>query len=71
LDFMRHIRRPNRTVELSQALRRQGLVIGSFFTGCLSGGIIGHFAGLSAIILPGLIMLFFWQMRKKLIWSDP
>jgi len=70
LDFMRHIRRPNRTVELSQALRRQGLVIGSFFTGCLSGGIIGHFTGLSAIILPGLIMLFFWQMRKKLIWSD-
>jgi len=71
LDFMRHIKRPNRTVELRKGLRRQGLVIGFFFTGCLIGGIISHFTGLPAIILPGLIMLFFWQMRKKLIWSDP
>jgi uncharacterized membrane protein YoaK (UPF0700 family) len=71
LDFMRHIRRPNRTVELRKGLRRQGLVIGFFFTGCLIGGIISHFTGLSAIILPGMVMLYFWQMRKKLIWSDP
>jgi uncharacterized membrane protein YoaK (UPF0700 family) len=71
LDFVRYIRRGKRSVELSKALRRQGLVIGFFFSGCLIGGIISHFTGLPAIILPGLIMLFFWQMRKKLIWSDP
>ena len=71
LDFMRYVRPKARTVELNRGLRRQGLVITFFFIGCLSGGIVSHFAGLPAIILPGVIMLYFWTMRKKLIWSDP
>jgi uncharacterized membrane protein YoaK (UPF0700 family) len=70
LDFVRYIRRANRSVELSKALRRQGLVIGFFFVGCLMGGIVSHFIGLPAMTLPGMAMLYFWQMRKKLIWSE-
>jgi uncharacterized membrane protein YoaK (UPF0700 family) len=70
LDFMRHLKRSNRSAELRRDLRRQGLVIGFFFIGCLSGGIISHFIGLPAIILPGVIMLYFWTMRKRLIWVD-
>jgi uncharacterized membrane protein YoaK (UPF0700 family) len=71
LDFMRYIRGKGRTNELNRNLKRQGSVIGFFFIGCLSGGIISHFVGLSAIILPGMIMLYFWTMRKKLIWVNP
>jgi uncharacterized membrane protein YoaK (UPF0700 family) len=71
LDLMRYIRGEARTNELNRNLKRQGSVIGFFFIGCLSGGIISHFAGLSAIILPGMIMLYFWTMRKKLIWVNP
>jgi uncharacterized membrane protein YoaK (UPF0700 family) len=71
LDFMHHIKRRVRSVELSDSLKRQGLIIGFFFIGCLSGGVLAHFTGLPAIILPGMIMLYFWQMRKKLIWLDP
>ena len=70
LDLMRYARRENRSVELRQGLRRQGLVVAFFFIGCFVGGIVSHFAGLPAIILPGLIMLYFWTMRKKLIWLD-
>jgi uncharacterized membrane protein YoaK (UPF0700 family) len=70
LDFMRHLKRGNRSVELRRGLRRQGLVIGFFFIGCLSGGIVSHYLGLPAIILPGTIMLYFWTMRRKLIWLD-
>jgi uncharacterized membrane protein YoaK (UPF0700 family) len=68
LDFMRHLKPRNRSIELTRALRRQGLVIGFFFIGCLTGGVFSHFAGLPAIILPGIIILYFWTMRKKLIW---
>jgi len=68
LDFIRHIRKAEHSIELRGALKKQGLIIGFFFLGCLSGGALSHFAGLPAIILPGLIMLYFWQMRKKLIW---
>jgi len=71
LDFMRHIRSRTRSVELTRSLKRQGLIIGFFFVGCLSGGVLSHFTGLPAIILPGMIMLYFWKMRKKLIWADP
>jgi len=71
LDFMRYRRQGVSSVELNHALKRQGLVIGFFFIGCLSGGVLSHFAGLPAIILPGMIMLYFWKMRKKLIWLDP
>jgi uncharacterized membrane protein YoaK (UPF0700 family) len=70
LDVLRHMRRANRSVELSKALRRQGLVISFFFFGCLMGGIVSHFIGLPAMILPGVVMLYFWQMRKKLIWVN-
>ncbi len=70
LDFVRHISRASRSAELSRALRRQGLVIGFFFIGCLLGGIVSHLIGLPAMILPGMTMLYFWQMRKKLIWLD-
>lgn len=68
LDFMRHMRQRTRSAELRQSLRRQRLIIIFFFIGCLSGGIVSQFAGLPAIILPGMIMLYFWTMRKKLIW---
>jgi len=71
LDFMRHIKSRTRSVELIQGLKRQGSIVGFFFVGCLSGGVLSHFGGLPAIILPGMIMLYFWQMRKKLIWVDP
>jgi len=68
LDLVRHLQRRNRSAELSRTLRRQGMVISFFFIGCLSGGVLSHFAGLAAIFLPGAIMLYFWAMRKKLIW---
>ena len=71
LDFMRHIKTKSRSIELRRAIKRQGLIVGFFFIGCLSGGVLSHFAGLPAIILPGMIMLYFWKMRKKLIWLDP
>jgi uncharacterized membrane protein YoaK (UPF0700 family) len=64
LDLMTSRTSPN---EATQSLRKQGLIISSFFAGCLSGGILSHFIGLPAIILPGLIMLYFWKARKKLI----
>jgi len=70
LDFMRYMGQRVRSVELRHSLRRQGLIIIFFFTGCFSGGIVSQFAGLPAIILPGMIMLYFWTMRKKLIWLD-
>ena len=71
LDLMRHTRSRTRSVELTRSLKRQGLIIGFFFIGCLLGGVLSHFTGLPAIILPGMIMLYFWKMRKKLIWLDP
>jgi uncharacterized membrane protein YoaK (UPF0700 family) len=71
LDLMRHIRSRTRSAELTRGLKRQGLIIGFFFVGCLLGGVLSHFTGLPAIILPGLTMLYFWKMRKKLIWLDP
>lgn len=70
LDIVRSIKRGSRSAELSKGLRRQGLIIGFFFIGCLSGGILSHWFGLPAIILPGVIMVYFWTMRKKLIWVD-
>jgi len=70
LDLVRSIRRQNRSAELKAGLRRQGLVIAFFFIGCLMGGVISHVTGLSAIILPGLVMLYFWTVRKRLIWAD-
>ena len=70
LDLMRHLRPVSRSAELTRGLRRQGRVIAFFFIGCLTGGVVSHFAGLTAIILPGMIMLYFWTMRKKLIWVD-
>jgi len=70
LDFMRHIKPKSRSIELSRALKRQGLIVCFFFFGCLAGGVLSHFVGLPAIILPGIIMLYFWQMRKRLIWLD-
>jgi len=71
LDLMRHTRSRTRSVELTRSLKRQGLIIGFFFIGCLLGGVLSHFTGLPAIILPGMTMLYFWKMRKKLIWLDP
>ena len=68
LDFMNRITGRTGSIDVTHNLRRQGLIIGSFFTGCLVGGILSHFMGLSAIVLPGIIMMYFWKMRKKLIW---
>src|SRR5690349_21339112 len=70
LDFMRHIKPKSRSVELTKGLKRQGLIIGFFFVGCLSGGIVSHWVGLPAIILPGVIMLYFWTVRRRLIWVN-
>jgi uncharacterized membrane protein YoaK (UPF0700 family) len=66
LDLMRRWVKPA-PVDTGQSLRRQGLIISSFFLGCAVGGVISHFVGLSAMILPGVIVLYFWAARKKLV----
>jgi uncharacterized membrane protein YoaK (UPF0700 family) len=67
LELMQYMRAKNPLVGLLQSLRNQGLIIGSFFLGCTVGGVLSHFLGLSAMILPGLMVLYFWFARKKLI----
>lgn len=67
LDAMRRISTKKFTVDQGQSLGRQGLIIGSFFMGCIAGGVLSHFIGLPAMILPGIIVLYFWIFRKKLV----
>jgi uncharacterized membrane protein YoaK (UPF0700 family) len=67
LELMQYMRAKNPLVGLLQSLRNQGLIIGSFFLGCTVGGVLSHFLGLSPMILPGLMVLYFWFARKKLI----
>jgi uncharacterized membrane protein YoaK (UPF0700 family) len=67
LELMQYLRAKNPLAGLAQSLRNQGLIIGSFFLGCTVGGVLSHFFGLSSIILPGIMVLYFWFARKKLI----
>jgi uncharacterized membrane protein YoaK (UPF0700 family) len=67
LELMQYLRAKNLLAGLAQSLRNQGLIIGSFFLGCTVGGVLSHFFGLSSIILPGIMVLYFWFARKKLI----
>lgn len=65
LDLMRYIKaRPG---DAKPNLKRQGFIISSFFIGCLAGGSLSYFIGLSAVILPGLILIYFWMERKRFI----
>jgi uncharacterized membrane protein YoaK (UPF0700 family) len=66
-ELMQYIRAKHPLANLVQSLRNQGLIIGSFFLGCTVGGVLSHFVGLSAMILPGTLVLYFWFARKKLI----
>jgi uncharacterized membrane protein YoaK (UPF0700 family) len=67
LELMQKMTAKNTLANLVQSLRNQGLIIGSFFLGCTVGGVLSHFLGLSAMILPGTLVLYFWFARKKLI----
>jgi len=70
LDFMRNSKTGTRSVESTKSLRGLGLIIGFFFVGCILGGVLSYWAGLQVIILPGLVMGYFWTMRRKLILLD-
>jgi uncharacterized membrane protein YoaK (UPF0700 family) len=67
LELMQFMRAKKPLAILVQSLRNQGLIIGSFFLGCTVGGTLSHFFGLSAMLLPGTLVLYFWFARKKLI----
>jgi len=45
-------------------LKKQMILIGGFFLGCFFGGIMSKTFGLTAVILPG-IMLIFWLIMNK------
>jgi len=70
LDVMRNLKTRTRPVESIKGLRGLGLIIGFFFVGCILGGVFSYSAGLQVIILPGLVMGYFWTMRRKLILLD-
>ena len=70
LNIMQRILTKMTSLELRQNLQKQALIIGSFFLGCIVGGTISHFIGLSGMIFPGLLVLYFWIRRKELILVD-
>jgi uncharacterized membrane protein YoaK (UPF0700 family) len=70
LDFTRNLKTGARSVESTKSLRGLGLIIGFFFVGCMLGGVLSYLAGLQVIILPGMVMGYFWTMRRKLILLD-
>jgi len=67
LELMQYTTAKYPLLHLAQSLRNQGLIIGSFFLGCTVGGVLSHFFGLSSMILPGTMVLYFWFARKKWI----
>lgn len=52
--------------------KKQKLILGGFFAGCISGAVAAKQAGLGAVVLPGVMLLFFAGMlcRPKTISKD-
>ena len=65
IDLLHYGRTGVASAELVKRLRQQTLVIGGFFAGCLAGGWLSFLIGLPSVILPAIIIRFyFWHTQK-------
>jgi uncharacterized membrane protein YoaK (UPF0700 family) len=65
IDFTNYVREKKGVEYSIESLKQQSFIIGGFFIGCLLGGIASYAVGLSAIILPGIILtLFSFRLHK-------
>jgi uncharacterized membrane protein YoaK (UPF0700 family) len=59
IDFTNYVREKKSVSNSIKSLKQQSFIIGGFFTGCLLGGIASYAVGLSAILIPGIILTLF------------
>jgi uncharacterized membrane protein YoaK (UPF0700 family) len=65
IDLLRYARAEAASAELVKRLRHQALIIGGFFTGCLTGGWLSFLIGLPSIILPAIVTgFYFWRTHR-------
>ncbi len=65
MDVTRYMLSKNEKQSLVPAIRKQLLVIGGFLFGCIAGGWLGFFYGLEAMLIPGLLLIFFFIRKNK------
>ncbi|RFM29665.1 YoaK family protein [Deminuibacter soli] len=59
LDLEQGLRNKFADAVSGQSLKKQGVVLGGFLTGCLAGGLLSQRLGLPAVVLPGLLVTGF------------
>jgi uncharacterized membrane protein YoaK (UPF0700 family) len=64
IDAVNYLRKGKGDLQSSASIRNQGVVIGAFFMGCLLGGIAANWVGLTAIIVPGIAILYYFQTHE-------
>jgi uncharacterized membrane protein YoaK (UPF0700 family) len=56
LHLVDYISPGKRNPALTESLRRDVIVLGGFLAGCLLGGLVGTWVGLSGIVIPGVLL---------------
>ena len=67
LDLMARLTAPTEA-HPAVALDKQGLLLGAFLVGCLTGAIAARLAGLSVVVAPGLLLLLLalgWHRQAR------
>jgi uncharacterized membrane protein YoaK (UPF0700 family) len=67
VDFTRYFINKVKSKEIIRSFKQQTVIIGGFFIGCLLGGVFSYFHGMPVVILPGILLMFyFWNDHDQI-----